>query len=307
MGLPASGVLGDTSIGHTNDDFSVEIEQFRDFVAQQLGGAPRGALTISGGAVVPSEGAGGGHFTVDTEGAAASDDLASLTATYYTEGQLVRLFPASTSRLVTLKHGTGNLSLLDGADLTLYELEQWIEFQLRSTTWVETQRYYPPDVRSATAITSGTSKEFTSLPAWLEEFDLIYIGLSTNGTSVPIVQLGDSGGYETTNYYGSVGGSYETADDALHSSGFALAAATAATRIYHGRLTFTLADRATNTWVVTGGVGQSNAAGAHFVAGHKALSGTLDRVRITTANGTDAFDTTFASPLFVIKMKRPNL
>lgn len=307
MALPASGVLGDTSSGHTNAEFAVEIEDFRDFVAQLPGGAARAALTISGGAVVPGDGVGGGHFTVDTEGAAGTDDLASVTATYYTEGQLIRLYAASTSRLVTLKHGTGNLSMLDGADLTLYELEQWIEFQLRSTTWVETQRYYPPDTRSATAITSGTAQEFTALPAWLEEFDLIFIGMSTNGTSVPIVQLGRSGGYEATNYYGSVGGSYETADDAQHSTGFALAAANAAARIYHGRLTFTLADRATNTWVVTGGVGQSNAAGAHFVAGHKALSATLDRVRVTTVGGSDTFDSTFASPLFVIKMKRPAL
>lgn len=305
MALPAAAYLSNSA--RTVAEMKTAMEDQRDATAQLPGATARTELTISGGAIVPPDGAGGGVHTVDTEGNAATDDLASITTTNCWDGMLIRLHAENVSRLVTLKHGTGNLTMLDGADLTLYELEQWIEFQLRSSTWVETQRYYPPDTRSATAITSGTAQEFTALPAWLEEFDLIFIGMSTNGTSVPIVQLGDSGGYEATNYYGSVGGSYETADDAQHSTGFALAAANAAARIYHGRLTFTLADRATNTWVVTGGVGQSNAAGAHFVAGHKALSATLDRVRVTTVGGSDTFDSTFASPLFVIKMKRPAL
>ena len=304
-GLPAQGYISDSA--RTVAEQKTAMEDVRDTAAQMLGGTARSELTISGGAIVPPDGSGGGIHTVDTEGNAATDDLASITTTNCWDGMLIRLSAENTARVVTLKHGTGNLSMLDGADLTLYELEQWIEFQLRSSTWVETKRYYPPDVRSATAITSGTAQEFTSLPAWLEEFDLIFVGLSTNGTAVPIVQLGRSGGYEATNYYGSVGGSYETADDALHSTGFALAAANSAARIYHGRLTFTLADKATNTWVVTGGVGQSNAAGAHFVAGHKALSATLDRVRVTTVGGSDTFDSTFASPLFIIKVKRPNL
>jgi hypothetical protein len=50
----------------------------------------------------------------------------------------------------------------------------------------------------------------------------------------------------------------------------------------------------TNTWVSSGNV--SNTANppangaSHLSGGNVALSGTLDRVRLTTINGTDTFD-----------------
>lgn len=141
MALPASGVLGDTTAGHTNTDFAGEIEDFRDFVAQMLGGSARTELTISGGAIVPPDGSGGGIFTVDTEGNAATDDLASITTTNLSDGALVMLYAENTSRVVTLKHGTGNLSLEDGLDLALTDLSMWVLFQLRSATFVEVARH----------------------------------------------------------------------------------------------------------------------------------------------------------------------
>jgi hypothetical protein len=45
-----------------------------------------------------------------------------------------------------------------------------------------------------------------------------------------------------------------------------------------------------NTWICQIVGAFSNAAGGRFGAGTKTLSGTLDRVRITTSNGTDTFD-----------------
>ena len=57
-------------------------------------------------------------------------------------------------------------------------------------------------VTSGTAITttSGTSHDFTSIPSWVKRITVMFSGVSTNGTSFVQIQLGDSGGIETTGY-----------------------------------------------------------------------------------------------------------
>jgi hypothetical protein len=52
----------------------------------------------------------------------------------------------------------------------------------------------------------------------------------------------------------------------------------------------TLMNAATNLWIASGVLSPTNVAGTIQTAGYKALSATLDRVRITTVGGTDAFD-----------------
>ena len=56
----------------------------------------------------------------------------------------------------------------------------------------------------------------------------------------------------------------------------------------HGAITISLLTG--NSWVCTGAVSDATNVAALYLAGSISLSGTLDRVRITTANGTDAFD-----------------
>src|SRR5262249_5244782 len=52
------------------------------------------------------------------------------------------------------------------------------------------------------ATTSGTSIDFTSLPSTIKRITVNFKGVSTNGTSAIIIQLGDAGGIETTGYNG---------------------------------------------------------------------------------------------------------
>jgi hypothetical protein len=52
----------------------------------------------------------------------------------------------------------------------------------------------------------------------------------------------------------------------------------------------TIANVATNVWIASGTFDEANATAAGHTQGFKNLSGTLDRVRITTVNGTDTFD-----------------
>lgn len=71
--------------------------------------------TIAGGVITANR----GWHRVDTEGAGASDDLDTITATGADDGQIVILSPADDARTVVIKHNTGNISCVGNADLTL--------------------------------------------------------------------------------------------------------------------------------------------------------------------------------------------
>lgn len=142
---------------------------------------------------------------------------------------------------------------------------------------------------SGTAVSaSGTSIDFTGIPSTAKRITVMLRGVSTNGTSIPIIQLGDSGGIETSGYAGSTW--LANTSNNLHSSGFSLDASHGAAYVLEGLVVFSLCDLATNTWVGAFNGGLSNVATALTGAGSKSLSATLDRLRITTVNGTDTFD-----------------
>ncbi len=142
--------------------------------------------------------------------------------------------------------------------------------------------------------TSGTSIDFTGIPSWVERITVMFNGVSTNGGSPIQVQLGDSGGIETSGYSGAVLTVISTSAyvaEALPGAGFRFETATgaltaAATRSGHLILT----NVSGSIWVASGNLGNSGNAIFSSVGGTKTLSDTLDRVRITTVNGTDVFD-----------------
>ena len=144
---------------------------------------------------------------------------------------------------------------------------------------------------TAQATTSGTEWEYTSIPSWVTEIQCSVYGFSTNGSSLPIIQIGDSGGYEITGYSGSSGNYAGTASTSLYAgSGFELSPSVAAGEGRTGTITLTLADAASNTWVANGNLGRTDAGSISVTGGSKALSGVLDRVRLTMTNGTDVGD-----------------
>ena len=144
---------------------------------------------------------------------------------------------------------------------------------------------YPIVNGTAVASTSGTSIDFTSIPSWVKRITVMFDVFSTNGSSNPMIQIGDSGGIETTSYTGSTafGATY-----VLFTTGLGIAASTAAASVFSGQMIISKLNG--NTWVSQATVGYSNAGGISTGAGSKTLSDTLDRIRITTVNGTDTFD-----------------
>ena len=150
---------------------------------------------------------------------------------------------------------------------------------------------YPLVSDTAKASTSGTSVDFTGIPSWVKRITVMLVGVSTNGASVPIVQLGDSGGIETSGYLARGGFTQEGGVSGVtaFTTGFGITAANSAASIYHGHV-FITSFGSGNTWVVSGVLGRSDAAVLLSLGGSKSLSDVLDRIRITTVNGTDTFD-----------------
>lgn len=144
-------------------------------------------------------------------------------------------------------------------------------------------------LETAKASTSGTSIDFTGIPSWVKKITVMFDAVSASGTSAYLLQIGDSGGIETTSYAGSVCNisGTNTTSTGTSTSGYILHTTTSATSVYYGSTT--LINISSNTWVATGIIHGGGGVG-FFSSGSKTLSDTLDRIRITTANGTDTFD-----------------
>lgn len=139
------------------------------------------------------------------------------------------------------------------------------------------------------ASTSGTNIDFTSIPSWAKRVTVMFDQVSTNGTSNMQIQLGTSSGVQATSY---------NAVWSYNGPGNSGAAITTGFGIFHnsagdnktGSVSFVLFNN--NTWVGFGGFANLGAQPGYtmFTSGSKSLGATLDRVRITTVNGTDTFD-----------------
>jgi hypothetical protein len=137
-------------------------------------------------------------------------------------------------------------------------------------------------------LTTNTSLDFTSIPSWVKRITVMFAGVSTSGTSIVQVQLGYSGGIETTGYASTVWVWNTSGAQAAATSGIITANASGATYSRVGNLILT--NISGNTWIASGTIGYDTAGGGASMVSTKTTSGTLDRVRITTVNGTDTFD-----------------
>ena len=137
---------------------------------------------------------------------------------------------------------------------------------------------------TAVASTSGTSIDFTSIPSWVKRVTVMFNGVSTSGTSNIQIQIG-AGSVDTASYVSTA--STNGTSLATSTAGFITAGTTAAATTVNGWYAICLLG--SNAW--TGGGSLARADGnMNNAGGAKTLSGTLDRVRITTVNGTDTFD-----------------
>jgi hypothetical protein len=143
-------------------------------------------------------------------------------------------------------------------------------------------------ISSGTAVSpSGTASiDFTGIPSWVKRITVMFSGISTNGTSNPLIQLGDSGGVETSGYSGLMWNN-SSGVAAITGAGIPVLSANASATLF-GEAVINLIG--SNLWEITINLMSVGSSTMLFSAGSKTLSATLDRVRITTVNGTDAYD-----------------
>lgn len=142
---------------------------------------------------------------------------------------------------------------------------------------------------ASVASTSGTAVTFTSIPTWAKKITISLSGVSTSGTSPVQVRIG-SGSIDSTSYQSGgvyVGGTNE-ASGTNSGTGVVMEGSGAATILRHGHVVLT--HIGSNVWTISGVIGRQETAYAHIFGGSHTLSGVLDRLQLTTVNGTDTFD-----------------
>jgi hypothetical protein len=139
---------------------------------------------------------------------------------------------------------------------------------------------------TAVASTSGTSIDFTSIPSWVKRVTVMFNLVSTNGSSIPLIQIG--AGSVTTSGYSSSGSNLSGGVSTSSSTaGFLISSGSASGDTRSG--SFVITSLGSNTWTMQGACFITSGF-ASINGGSVTLGGTLDRVRITTVNGTDTFD-----------------
>ena len=140
------------------------------------------------------------------------------------------------------------------------------------------------------ATTSGTTIDFTSIPAGVKLIFITLEGVSLSGSAQLVIQLGDSGGFETSGYV--AGGALVQAGGAAvvaTTAGFTVRLGAAAFAA-HGQIVLTLSDSSNFTWICSHSLLVDSSDGdSSFGGGSKSLSAELTQIRLTHSN-SNTFD-----------------
>lgn len=137
--FPAAGTF-DTDDGLTEGELRSALEQVRDAASELLGGQPPSTLTIAAGAITPDR----AFHRIDTEGAAATDNLDTISQVNHPDGRILLLRLVDAARVVVVRHnqgGTGEILLDSGLDLELNSLDQLLALYRDGAVWRELRQW----------------------------------------------------------------------------------------------------------------------------------------------------------------------
>lgn len=147
---------------------------------------------------------------------------------------------------------------------------------------------------TAVASTSGTSIDFTGLPAWVKKITVMFSAVSLSSNSTFRIQLGTGATPTyTTSGYVTFGITFSSAGlgAATDTSGFPIGQNQTAAGVttYGGSCIIT--NVTGNTWSYMAMCGGSSATNGGLLGGGSVpLGAVLTAVRVTTISGTDTFD-----------------
>ena len=235
-----------------------------EFVIEQSGQTKRIAASVVRGGLVNAD--------IDAAAAIAHTKIANITAGRVLLGNASNV-PTATALTGDVTVSNTGVTAIGSAKVTPTMLTQ------------------PLTLATAQNTTSGTSIDFTGIPSWVKRITVMLNGVSTNGSSNPLLQIGDgsilSSGYSS----GSRDTTTTTAGSGTGSTAGFVVSSSFAAHVISGHIILTLVS--SNTWCSSHTL-YLTVSGSHYAlvgAGiSPALSGTLDRIRLTTVNGTDTFD-----------------
>lgn len=226
-------------------------------------GSATNVLTVSGG--LPAwAAAGAGSGNVSNVGTPLSGQIAQWTSATTIQGQTL----VPTSNLAS--SGTANSGTFLRGD------QVWAAVPATITSM------------GAVATTSGTAINFTGIPAGVKRITVVFNGVSTSGADSKRIRLGTSGGVVSTGYLAvSLNGTTATAVGQINNTDGFLMNTTAAGDLMHGMMT--IMNVSGNIWEASFVI-RTSTTFAVWGGGGVTLGGTLDRVQLATAGGTDTFD-----------------
>jgi hypothetical protein len=182
--------------------------------------------------------------------------------------------PAGTGTVITTAPGTsGNVLTSNG------------------TAWTSAA---PAGLSIATVVntTSGTVADFTGLPSTVKRITVMMNQVSSNGGTPFIIQLGTSGGFVTSGYYGQT--NTVGVSSAAWSAGMLFNSAGDSNQQFTGLMT--IAGLGNNAWTAMTCSARATQF-AQYGGGGVTLGGTLTQVRFTTTGG-NTFDNGSVNILF---------
>lgn len=138
-------------------------------------------------------------------------------------------------------------------------------------------------------LTTNGTLAFTGIPDWAVKAYVVFDRLSFNGAEDIIVQIGDSGGIETSGYTGTNDSWRTTPGPVAWNTAYASMAQVAANEQVSGILTLTRI-RAYNEWAFSFTGGSNSVATLHVSGGSKTLSSELTQLRVTSVAGSVVFN-----------------
>lgn len=199
---------------------------------------------------------------------------------------------------VPLIHNATSLILPGAANITTADGDVGIFMSEGSGNWrclhyMRAAKIPPADrpvVGSAIATTSGTSVTIsTAIPSWAKRLTLLFNGVSLSGTSDVLVQIGPSGGVESTGYVAESALTPNAGATAVVSSTAGFIVRLGAANTSHiGVMTINLSGTS-NRWIASH-TGRNTTASTTSGGGSKTTASTVDRLVLVSANGSDTFD-----------------
>jgi len=190
---------------------------------------------------------------------------------------------------VTASTRTLNLPNVDGTVITTADSGTVSSTMIAAAAVTPAKLSQPLTLATAQNTTSGTSFDFTGIPSWVRRVTFIFNGVSTTGNSRFLIQIGTASGVETSGYSstGTVVDNAGGSGAATSTSGFLVWNESAGAATSGALVIYSISG---NTWVSnhTAQAGDNNR--SVFGGGNKTLAGTLDRLRLTTVSGSEAFD-----------------